>query len=564
MICKYILYFSYSNIHMTMKNNKIALLISTLSLSIIMTSCSDSLSDNTDGRLRYWISTLASDDFEGRAPGTEGGQLTKNFISQTFQDLDLDSIDGNYFLDVPTSEITLKDSSYLTLSFRGNDRKMINGKEVVFWTKQARDYRKIRDSEVVFVGYGIVAPEYNWNDYEGIDVTGKTVVILVNDPGFATGKLRLFNGRSMTYYGRWTYKFEEAARQGAAAAIIVHEEEPAAYPWSVVENSWQGPQLDLQRDDLGADRVTLEGWIRDKSLNDVLNFTGFDYDGLKQIALEKTFSAFPLRGLTLSSEIHNKVRYLQSHNIAAIKKGNVRPDEYILFMAHWDHLGIMELTEPGQDIIVNGAVDNATGVASVLEFAKRFSEVETDRSIMFLAVTLEESGLLGSEYFAKYPPVDLSNIVAGFNYDAILPTGLTNDMVVVGYGASELEDLLEQELEKSGRYINPDPNPEKGYFYRSDHISLAKRGVPMLYADGGFDLVEGGKDAGFAIEEEYRLNAYHGVADEYEESWNLEGLNQSIDVIFNISKELANNSQWPNWYEGNEFKSTRDISRSGK
>jgi Zn-dependent M28 family amino/carboxypeptidase len=547
-----------------MKNNKIALLISTLSLSIIMTSCSDSLSDNTDGRLRYWISTLASDDFEGRAPGTEGGQLTKNFISQTFQDLDLDSIDGNYFLDVPTSEITLKDSSYLTLSFRGNDRKMINGKEVVFWTKQARDYRKIRDSEVVFVGYGIVAPEYNWNDYEGIDVTGKTVVILVNDPGFATGKLRLFNGRSMTYYGRWTYKFEEAARQGAAAAIIVHEEEPAAYPWSVVENSWQGPQLDLQRDDLGADRVTLEGWIRDESLNDVLNFTGFDYDGLKQIALEKTFSAFPLRGLTLSSEIHNKVRYLQSHNIAAIKKGNVRPDEYILFMAHWDHLGMMELTEPGQDIIVNGAVDNATGVASVLEFAKRFSEVETDRSIMFLAVTLEESGLLGSEYFAKYPPVDLSNIVAGFNYDAILPTGLTNDMVVVGYGASELEDLLEQELEKSGRYINPDPNPEKGYFYRSDHISLAKRGVPMLYADGGFDLVEGGKDAGFAIEEEYRLNAYHGVADEYEESWNLEGLNQSIDVIFNISKELANNSQWPNWYEGNEFKSTRDISRSGK
>ena len=564
MICKYILYFSYSNIHMTMKNNKIALLISTLSLSMIMTSCSDSLSDTTDGRLRYWISTLASDDFEGRAPGTEGGQLTKNFISQTFQDLDLDSIDGNYFLDVPTSEITLKDSSYLTLSFRGNDRKMINGKEVVFWTKQARDYRKIRDSEVVFVGYGIVAPEYNWNDYEGIDVTGKTVVILVNDPGFATGKLRLFNGRSMTYYGRWTYKFEEAARQGAAAAIIVHEEEPAAYPWSVVENSWQGPQLDLQRDDLGADRVTLEGWIRDKSLNDVLNFTGFDYDGLKQIALEKTFSAFPLRGLTLNSEIHNKVRYLQSHNIAAIKKGNVRPDEYILFMAHWDHLGMMELTEPGQDIIVNGAVDNATGVASVLEFAKRFSEVETDRSILFLAVTLEESGLLGSEYFAKYPPVDLSNIVAGFNYDAILPTGLTNDMVVVGYGASELEDLLEQELEKSGRYINPDPNPEKGYFYRSDHISLAKRGVPMLYADGGFDLVEGGKDAGFAIEEEYRLNAYHGVADEYEESWNLEGLNQSIDVIFNISKELANNSQWPNWYEGNEFKSTRDISRSGK
>ena len=548
-----------------MKINKIhSSLLFLLGISIFITSCSDSLSDTTDGRLRYWISTLASDEFEGRAPGTEGGQLTKNFISKTFQNLNLDPNDGNYFLDVPASEITLKDSSYLTLSFRGNDRKMITGDEVVFWTKQARDYRKIRDSEVVFVGYGIVAPEYNWDDYEGIDVKGKTVVILINDPGFATGKLRLFNGRSMTYYGRWTYKFEEAARQGAAAAIIVHEEEPAAYPWSVVENSWQGPQLDLQRDDLGADRVILEGWIKDSILNDVLNFTGFDYDSLKQIALEKTFSAFPLRGLTLSSEIHNKVRYLQSHNIAAVKKGIAYPDEYILFMAHWDHLGIVNSSQPGENNIMNGAVDNATGVAAILEFAKRFSEVETDRSIMFLAVTLEESGLLGSEYFAKYPPIDLANIVAGFNYDGILPTGLTNDMVVVGYGASELEDLLENELVKSGRYINPDPNPEKGYFYRSDHISFAKRGVPVLYADGGFDLVAGGKEAGFLIEEEYRVDAYHGVADEYDESWDLDGLNQSIDVIFNISNELANSQQWPNWYDGNEFKSIRDASREGK
>ena len=548
-----------------MKINKIhSSLLFLLGISIFITSCSDSLSDTTDGRLRYWISTLSSDEFEGRAPGTEGGQLTKNFISKTFQNLNLEPVDGSYFLDVPASEITLKDSSYLTLSFRGNDRKMITGDEVVFWTKQARDYRKIRDSEVVFVGYGIVAPEYNWNDYEGIDVKGKTVVILINDPGFATGKLRLFNGRSMTYYGRWTYKFEEAARQGAAAAIIVHEEEPAAYPWSVVENSWQGPQLDLQRDDLGADRVILEGWIKDSILNDVLNFTGFDYDSLKQIALEKTFSAFPLRGLTLSSEIHNKVRYLQSHNIAAVKKGIAYPDEYILFMAHWDHLGIVNSSQPGENNIMNGAVDNATGVAAILEFAKRFSEVETDRSIMFLAVTLEESGLLGSEYFAKYPPIDLANIVAGFNYDGILPTGLTNDMVVVGYGASELEDLLENELVKSGRYINPDPNPEKGYFYRSDHISFAKRGVPVLYADGGFDLVAGGKEAGFLIEEEYRVDAYHGVADEYDESWDLDGLNQSIDVIFNISNELANSQQWPNWYDGNEFKSIRDASREGK
>jgi Zn-dependent M28 family amino/carboxypeptidase len=548
---------------MTMKISKTHFL-ALLGFSILITSCSDTLSDTTEGRLRYWISTLSSDEFEGRAPGTEGGKLTKNFISKTFKDMDLEPVNGSYFLEVPTSEITLKDSSYLTLSFRGNDQKMIAGKEVVFWTKQAREYRKIRDSEVVFVGYGIVAPEYNWNDYEGVDVRGKTVVILVNDPGFATGKLRLFNGKSMTYYGRWTYKFEEAARQGAAAAIVIHEEDPAGYPWSVVENSWQGPQLDLQRDDLGNDRVILEGWIRDSTLNDVLSFTGFNYDALKEIALEKTFSAFSLRGLTLNSEIHNKVRYLQSHNIAAKKQGSSQPDEYILFMAHWDHLGLMDGAQIGQDNIANGAVDNATGVAAVLELAKRFSEIETKRSMLFLAVTLEESGLLGSEYFAKYPPFDLSNIVAGFNYDAILPTGLTKDMIVVGYGASELEDLLEEELIKSGRYINPDPNPEKGYFYRSDHISFAKRGVPVLYSSGGFDLVDGGREKGFLIAEQYQTEAYHGVKDEYNESWDLAGLNQSIDAIFNISNELANSSQWPNWYEGNEFKAVRDLSRAAK
>ena len=547
---------------MTMKISKTHFLALLLGISILITSCSDSLSDTTDGRLRHWISTLSSDEFQGRAPGTEGGKLTKNFISKTFKDLDLEPVKGSYFLEVPTSEITLKDSSYLTLSFRGNDRKMIAGKDAVFWTKQAREYRKIRDSEVVFVGYGIVAPEYNWNDYEGIDVRGKTVVILVNDPGFATGKLRLFNGKSMTYYGRWTYKFEEAARQGAAAAIVIHEEEPAGYPWSVVENSWQGPQLDLQRDDLGNDRVILEGWIRDSTLNGVLNFTGFNYDALKEIALEKTFSAFSLRGLTLNSEIHNKVRYLQSHNIAALKKGTSQSDEYILFMAHWDHIGLMDDAQIGQDNIYNGAVDNATGVAAVLELAKRFSEIETKRSMLFLAVTLEESGLLGSEYFAKYPPFDLSNIVAGFNYDAILPTGLTNDVIVVGYGASELEDLLEDELTKSGRYVNPDPNPEKGYFYRSDHISFAKRGVPVLYSTGGFDLVDGGREKGFLIAEQYQIEAYHGVEDEYDESWNLDGLNQSIDAIFNVSNKLANTSQWPNWYEGNEFKAVRDLSRA--
>ena len=532
-----------------------------LGCSFLFTGCSEPLSDTTDGRLRYWISTLASDEFEGRAPGTPGGQMTKNFISQTFQDLDIDPINGSYFLDVPTSEITLKDSSYLTLSFRGNDRKMKTGEEVVFWTKQARDYRKIRDSEVVFVGYGIVAPEYNWNDYEGIDVQGKTVVILVNDPGFATGKIRLFNGKSMTYYGRWTYKFEEAARQGATAAIIIHDEEPASYPWSVVESSWSGSQLSLQRNSDDPLPLQLESWIHKDTLNRLLQYTGFNTDSLEEIALSKTFKPFIIRGLELNSDIYNTVNYFKSHNIAAVKKGTTKPDEYILFTAHWDHIGIKEDDLSGNDNIYNGAVDNATGVAALLELSKRFSNVNTDRSILFLSVTLEESGLLGSEYFASNSPIPLKNIVAGFNFDAVFPSGVSNDMVVIGYGASELEDLLENELIKNNRYINPDPSPEKGFFYRSDHISFAKRGVPMLYSNNGSDLVVGGRDAAFNLSYDYTLNHYHQPSDEYSDDWDMSGIEQTIDTIFNVSFNLSNSDDWPNWYEDNEFRSIRDKQR---
>lgn len=533
--------------------------------SLLLIGCNKtdiSFADNTDQRLRNWIETISSDEFEGREPGTIGAQLAKNYIAQQLSNLDLDPLSGNsFFLKVPASKITLKEQSYATITFRNQDRKLETGKEIVFWTKHATEYKKLRDSEMVFVGYGIVAPEYDWNDYEGLDVRGKTVVMLINDPGFETGNLRLFNGRSMTYYGRWTYKFEEAARQGAAAAIILHEEEPAAYSWGVVENSWQGPQLDLQREDMGASRAILEGWIPHDIFNEIITYTGFNYSALKEIALSETFQPFAMRGLTFSTEIYNDVEYISSHNLAALQKGTKYPDEYLLFTAHWDHLGMLE-GNPAEDLIMNGAVDNATGVSSLLEFGYRFSQNPPERSIIYLFVTLEESGLLGSEYFAEYPAVPLKNIVAGFNFDGIQPTGKTKDMVVIGYGASELEDMLERRLATEGRYINPDPNPEKGYFYRSDHISFAKRGVPMLYADSGSDLESGGKLAGLQMEEEYRLNRYHAVGDEYNVSWNLEGLEQSINTVFSISSELANSQTWPNWYEGNEFRSIRDQSRS--
>ena len=533
-----------------------------LMLCFLIFSCSFDDDITTIENLHLITESLSSDDMQGRNPGTEGGQLAKNYISNKFSETNLKTFGNSYFHEVPAVSSNVLDSSFFTISFRDKDRKLNYGSEVVFWSKRNLKNQRINSSDLVFVGYGIVAPEYNWNDYEGIDVNGKTVVMLINDPGFDTRRLNLFNGRSMTYYGRWTYKFEEAAKQGATAAIIIHEEEAAAYPWSVVENSWTGPQLDLQRKDLGMSRTILESWINIDVANEILTFTGFNYDSLKEFALDKSFQAFEMKGLSLTSKINSDISYFSSHNLVGYKKGSSKPDEYLIFMAHWDHLGVNEEL-PG-DKIFNGAADNATGVAAVIELARLFDSVQTERSIIFTALTLEESGLLGSAYLAENPPVDLANVVAGFNFDRILPTGKTNDMAVIGYGASELEDLLEIELEKQGRYINPDPNPEKGYFYRSDHISFAKKGVPVLYADDGFDLEVGGIEKGFNEIYDYTNYRYHGVEDEYDPSWNLEGFEQTISTIFNISVNLSNSDDWPNWYEGNEFRAIRDAQQAQK
>ena len=530
-------------------------------LLILIVSCTTSDETIEPLTLQDSIAILASDEYGGRAPGTVGGKLTKNFISKAFKDNGLETINKSYFLEVPAVDIKQPPNSFFSISFRNVDEKLIPGKDIVFWTKRTSDYEKIRSSELVFVGYGIVAPEHNWNDYDGIDVKGKTVVMLINDPGFSTGSPRLFNGRSMTYYGRWTYKFEEAARQGATAAIIIHDEEPASYPWSVVESSWSGSQLSLQRNSDDPLPLQLESWIHKDTLNRLLQYTGFNTDSLEEIALSKTFKPFIIRGLELNSDIYNTVNYFKSHNIAAVKKGTTKPDEYILFTAHWDHIGIKEDDLSGNDNIYNGAVDNATGVAALLELSKRFSNTNTDRSILFLSVTLEESGLLGSEYFASNSPIPLKNIVAGFNFDAVFPSGVSNDMVVIGYGASELEDLLENELIKNNRYINPDPSPEKGFFYRSDHISFAKRGVPMLYSNNGSDLVVGGRDAAFNLSYDYTLNHYHQPSDEYSDDWDMSGIEQTIETIFNVSFNLSNSDDWPNWYEDNEFRSIRDKQR---
>lgn len=516
-------------------------------------------SEINETNLRNRIATLSSDAFEGRAPATEGGEKTRRYLIEEMQKIGLKPANGDsYEQQVPLIELTA-DPQQSSFSVNGTDLSYKD--EVVFWTKRVVEDISFSDSEFVFVGYGVVAPEYAWNDYEGIDVTGKTVIILVNDPGYTIKDPALFKGEAMTYYGRWTYKYEEAARQGAAAAIVIHQTEPAAYGWSVVEGGWSGPQLDLKRLNGGADRVMVEGWVQESVAKRLFSEAGLDFDQQLAAAATPGFSPVAMPNLKASVKIKNIIRESSSANVAGVLPGTKNPDEYILYMAHWDHLG-NNFAEP--DTVANGAVDNATGTAGILSIAESFASNETppERSVLFIAVTAEESGLLGSAYFAEDPFVPLGQIVGGVNVDALLPTPPAKDLIVIGNGASELEDLLQDAASKRDLYLGPDTNPQAGYFYRSDHISLAKTGVPMLYAKNGSDLVDGGKEAGSKYEDDYRANRYHKPADEYDESWDTHAIVQSFEVLYDVGAAMAYSDAWPNWYEGNEFRSLREAQRA--
>jgi Zn-dependent M28 family amino/carboxypeptidase len=442
------------------------------------------------------------------------------------------------------------------------------GKDVVYGTKHQKDTDTtvaFKDSDMVFVGYGVNAPERKWNDFAGVDVKGKTIVMFVNDPGFVTNDTKLFNGKAMTYYGRWTYKFEEAARQGAAAAILIHETGPAAYGWNVVHDSWTGTQSDLVRDNGGADRSLLEGWITLDKATELFKASGLDIDKLRAAANKPGFKAVPIPGAKLSASISQSIKRTPSRNVLGTLKGTTHPEENLIYTAHWDHLGKKEGGVPGEDLISNGAVDNATGVAGILEIAEKMkSDPPMARSVTFIAVTLEESGLLGSAYYADHPTIPLNKIVAGINIDAIQPIGKTKDVIVVGYGASELDDMLAGALKSQGRVVRADPEPEKGYFYRSDHISLAKKGVPMLYADGGIDKVDGGVKAGEAAGADYREHRYHGVKDEYDPNWDLAGVVDDLNALYTVGSQIASGDKWPTWRKGNEFEAARKASLAGK
>ncbi|WP_291841937.1 M28 family metallopeptidase [Maricaulis sp.] len=517
----------------------------------------------SEADLRYRISTLADDSFEGRAPATLGGIAASQWIADEMARIGLEPGHGDsYFQPVALLAVTLDtDQSSFDIAFNGEPLGLSMSEDVVYWSKLNSSDITLDNSELVFVGYGVVAPEYGWNDYEGLDVEGRTVVMLVNDPGYGNPDSGLFNGNAMTYYGRWTYKYEEAARQGAAGVILIHQTAPASYGWNVVSGSWTGTQLDLARAPGEGQFASVESWVTEARARQMFDLAGLDFDALTAAAAEPGFVPVPMAGLTATGHLVNSTETLESRNVVGVVPGTARPDEYVLYTAHWDHIGIRDVPE-GEDGLYNGAVDNATGTAAILEIGEAFVANPPERSVMILAVTAEESGLLGSAYYGENPIVPYDQTVGGINIDAILPTGRARDVVVVGHGASQLEDILTEAAAEQDRYIVPDPNPEAGYFYRSDHISLAKKGVPMLYADGGFDLVEGGREAGEAMGADYRANRYHGPADEYSEDWNMDGMVEDTTLFFNVGSRLANSDAWPNWYEGNEFRALRDAQRS--
>ncbi|MBU4569652.1 MAG: M28 family peptidase, partial [Alphaproteobacteria bacterium] len=520
--------------------------------------------DITAPDLAVRIKTLADDAFEGRGPGTPVGEGAAAWIAAEMARIGLapGGDNGTFFQEVKMVNQTVDPATTeLVVTWPGGeDLSLAYKDQAVYWTKhQNSDEVTFGPSDVVFVGYGITAPEYGWDDYANLDVKGKTVLILVNDPGYATEDPQLFNGRSMTYYGRWTYKFEEAARQGAAAAIVIHETAPAAYGWEVVAGSWTGAQSDLVRADGGDSRALLEGWITRDIAAEMFSKAGLDLELMKTAAKTRGFVSVPLEGLKMRGTVHQTIEPLSSRNVIGVLPGTTAPGEYILYTAHWDHLGKKtgeKAGKEGQDFyadeIFNGAVDNATGVAALLEIAEAAKAAPTARSNIFVSVTLEESGLLGSAYYAEHPTVPLNKIVAGINMDGALPIGRTKDMIVVGFGASQLEERLKAVLETQGREVKPDQLPEAGYFYRSDHISFAKKGVPMLYADGGQDKVEGGIAAGKAAAAAYTAERYHKPMDEYSDTWDMSGFQEDIETLYKVGSGIADSADWPTWYAGNE------------
>jgi Zn-dependent M28 family amino/carboxypeptidase len=511
---------------------------------------------------------LSSDAYEGRAPTTPAEDRTVAYLVKRFEAAGLKpGNNGRWTQDVPLVEIATRDVKPLV--FRGGlgnkgaaPVSLAYRTDMVATTYRVGQRIDLAYSPVVFVGYGITAPEKGWDDYAGTDVRGKTVVILVNDPDWQTmTRAGPFEGRAMTWYGRWPYKYENAATHGAAAAIIVHDTEPAAYPWAVVQSSWTGPQHELDEPGDHRDQSAIIGWMQKDAATRVFAAAGQDLAGLSEAAKRKGFKAVPL-GLTMSGGFATDVRRQASKNVIGILPGTTSPGDTVLYTAHWDHLGHCDAVKG--DAICNGALDNASGVAGLVALAEAQAKAgPAKRSIVFMSVTAEESGLLGSRYYAEHPVFPLARTVGGVNMDVLNVNGRARDFVITGAGKSELEDLVKPLIAAQGRRVSPEANPERGGYYRSDHFSFAKFGVPMLDGGSGEDLVVGGVAAGHAAAEDYNQHRYHKPQDEYDPRWNWSGAVEDLTLYYQLGRRLADDTQlWPNWYRTAEFRGIRDRDRA--
>jgi len=514
-----------------------------------------------DSSFAKHIAVLASDEFQGRKPFTIGETKSINYLKEQFSAMGLKPGNGDsYFQEVPMVDIRSIPESKMVFKGAGGTVTANYLTEFVAGTKRVQPQVTLANSPLVFAGYGIVAPEYKWDDYAGLDVKGKTVVVMINDPGFADSTL--FKGKNMTYYGRWVYKFEEAARHGAAGVLIVHDTAPAAYPWSVVRSGWSKSKLQLEEKDNNLSKPLVEGWISLDIAKQLFKLGG-QSDALFAAARKPDFKAVDLK-LTTSLTIKNTIKKSVSNNVVAVLPGTKRPEENIIYSAHWDHFGIGEPIKG--DSIYNGAVDNATGVAALLELAAAFkkSAVQPERSIVFVSFTGEEQGLIGSAYYAKNPVYPVKTTVADINMDMMGIAGKTKDIVVYGFGQSDLEDYAAASAKKQGRQVIPDPEPSTGLYYRSDHFNFAKAGIPSLFTGAGVDNIEHGRDWGLKQMGAYIKERYHSPQDSFDPKSDMSGMVEDVRLLFDMGYRLSNETSFPQWKKGSEFKAKRDQMLSAK
>lgn len=519
----------------------------------------DGLSAFNADSMKHHVAVLASDSFMGRKPFTTGETKTVAYLQQEFKAAGLEPGNGNSYLqEVPMVNILATAAPSMDVQSPKGNFTLKAYDDYIIWTNKTDPEITLDKSELVFAGYGVVAPEYNWNDYAGLDVKGKVVMVMVNDPGFWSGDTTLFKGKTMTYYGRWTYKFEEAARQGAKGCLIIHNTAAASYPFTVQQNSFNTARLQLDNRGKDVKNCDAIGWLPEAVANRLFVAGGFDSTLLVK-ANQRGFKAVPLN-LKVSTSMKVQATYNKSYNVIGKITGSKHPDEVLIYTAHWDHLGIGKPDETG-DSIYNGALDNATGTAGLLELARAFKSLKTkpERTIILLSVTAEEQGLLGSQYYAQNPIYPADKTLANINMDGLNRFAKTKDITIVGEGQSDLEDYMKEVVEKNGGYVSYESHPEAGYYYRSDHFNFAKAGIPALYTETGIDVEGKGKEYGKKLDEDFRAKNYHRPSDEFDAAtWTMEGAINDLKLLFLVGKRITSEEKWPLWKDGSEFKAIRE------